>query len=135
MFGKKKETRDEKSGTIGDRSKKGIPGLIDSTVTATWEDIIAIIEARIELLRIELTEKVALVSAILFLAVLLMIGTAYLITSFALLTGELFGHTWIGYLIVSSLFLGVFAFFTKVRPEALKNLIHKILLSSNDYRQ
>jgi len=117
------------------RTKKGIPGLIDSTVTSTIEDLKAIIDAKLELFKIEMTEKVALVSALLLLLVVLMIGVAYLITSIALLFGELFGHVWLGYLLVSMVFILTFAFFTKVKPDALKNFIHKILLSANDYRK
>jgi len=118
-----------------DRHKPGIPGLVENTVTSTIEDLKTIIDAKIELIRIEMTEKVALVSALLLLLVMLMIGGAYLLTSFALLTGELLGHAWLGYLVVSLLFLGTFAFLTKVKPEFLKNFIHKILLSANDYRK
>jgi uncharacterized membrane protein YqjE len=115
-----------------ERPKKGIPGLIDSTVTSTIEDLKAIIDAKLELFKIELTEKVALVSALVILLVVLMIGVAYLITTIALLFGELFGHVWLGYLLVSMVFILTFAFFTKVKPNALKNFIHKILLSAND---
>ncbi|NTU57503.1 MAG: phage holin family protein [Chlorobiaceae bacterium] len=118
-----------------EKKRTGIPALIDDTVTSTYEDMMAIIEAKLELLRIELTEKVALVSALIILAVILMIGTAYLITSFALLAGELLGHAWLGYFAVSMIFIVCFVLFTKVRPEILKNFIHKILLSANDYRK
>jgi len=116
------------------RPKKGIPGLIDTTVSSTIDDVKAIIDAKLELLKIEMTEKVALVSALVLLLAVLMIGVAYLITTFALFFGELFGHTWLGYLLVSMVFILTFAFFTKVRPNALKNFIHKILLSAHDDR-
>ena len=115
-----------------ERSKKGIAGLIDTTVTSTIEDLKAIIDAKLELFKIEMTEKVALVSALVILIVVLMIGVAYLITTFALLFGELFGHVWLGYLLVSMVFILTFAFFTKVKPNMLKNFIHKILLSANE---
>jgi uncharacterized membrane protein YqjE len=118
-----------------DKLRTGIPRLLDDTVTSTYEDLMAIIEAKLELLRIELTEKVALVGAILILVIILLIGTAYLITTIALLVGELLGHAWLGYLAVSMVFLIFFAVFTKVRPDFLKNFIHKILLSANDYRK
>ena len=95
----------------------------------------AIIDSKLELFRIEMTEKVALASAMVLLAVVLMIGASYLLNSVALMIGELLDHFWLGYLIVSLVFLGFFAFFTKARPEALKNFIHKILLSANDYRK
>ncbi|HWQ26264.1 MAG TPA: hypothetical protein VN367_05710 [Chlorobaculum sp.] len=118
-----------------DKLRTGIPKLLDDTVTSTYEDLMAIIEAKLELLRIELTEKVALVSALLILVIILLIGTAYLITTIALLVGELLGHAWLGYFAVSMVFLIFFAVFTKVRPDFLKNFIHKILLSANDYRK
>jgi uncharacterized membrane protein YqjE len=118
-----------------EKAKSGIPRLLDQTVTSTYEDLMAIIEAKLELLRIELTEKVALVSAILILVIMLLIGIAYLITTIALAIGELVGHTWLGYLAVSMVFLICFAIFTKVKPDTLKNFIHKILLSANDYRK
>ncbi|NTU54227.1 MAG: phage holin family protein [Chlorobiaceae bacterium] len=135
MFGKKKEHREESPERIVERPRKGIPALIDATVTSTYKDIMAIVEAKLELLKIELTEKVALASALLILAVLFLIGTAYMVTSLALLTGELLGHAWLGYLVVSLLFLGGFLFFTKIRPDALKDFIHKIILTANDYRK
>jgi len=115
-----------------DRTRKGIPELIDSTVSSTIEDLKAIVDAKLELFKIELTEKAALVGAPVVLLIVLLIGVAYLITTIALLFGELFGHAWLGYLFVSLLFLCTFAFFTKVKPNALKNFIHKILLSANE---
>ncbi|HHE31140.1 MAG TPA: phage holin family protein [Chlorobaculum parvum] len=114
------------------QSRKGMPGLIEDTITSTVDDMKAIVDAKLELFRIEMTEKVALASAVLILAVVLLIGAAYLLTSSALLIGELLSHPWLGYLIVSLVFIGFFAFFTKVKPEALKNFIHKILLSAHD---
>jgi hypothetical protein len=117
------------------KTKMGIPGLIDKTISSTYDDLMAIIEAKLELLRIDLTEKVALVGALLILLVVLMIGTAYFITSLALLVGELLGHAFLGYLAISLMFLFTFAFFTRFRPDLLKNFIHKILLSANDYRK
>jgi uncharacterized membrane protein len=115
-----------------ERPKKGIAGLIDTTVNSTIEDLKTIIDAKLELFKIEMTEKVALVSALVILIVVLLIGVAYLITTFALLFGELFGHLWLGYLLVSMVFILTFVFFIKVKPNALKNFIHKILLSAND---
>ena len=115
--------------------KKGIPGLIDKTVSSTFDDLMAIIEAKLELIRIDLTEKLALVGALLILLVIFMIGTAYFITSAALLVGELLGHPFLGYLAISVLFLATFTILTRFRPDLLKNFIHKILLSANDYRK
>lgn len=114
----------------GDR--KGVPKLIEDTVNSTIDDVKAIVDAKFELFRIEMTEKVALASAMVLLAVFLMIGASYLLNSVALLIGELLGHFWLGYLIVSLVFLSCFTLFTKVKPDALKNFIHKILLSAND---
>ena len=109
--------------------------LFDDTATSTYQDVIAIIEAKIELVRIELTDKVSLVSAMVILGVILIIGIAYLITTFALLTGELLGHTFLGYFIVSLIFLSSFVFLTKLKPYLLKNLLQKIFLSVNDYKK
>lgn len=125
----------EQDSARGVDRKHGIPGLIDRTVSSTYEDLMAIIEAKLELIRIDLTEKVALLGALLILLVVLMIGTAYFITSVALLVGELLGHQFLGYFAISMLFISVFAFFTKFRPDLLRNFIHKILLSANDYRK
>jgi len=115
------------------QKKSGIQQLFDESVTSTYEDIVTIIEAKIELLKIEMTEKVALASAGVVLGVILIIGTGYFITTFALLAGELLGHPFLGYLLVSFIFLSCFLFFTKIRPLLLKNLIRKILLSIHDY--
>ena len=115
--------------------KKGIPGLIDKTVASTYDDIMAIIEAKMELIKIDLTEKVALIGALLVLLVIFMIGTAYFITSAALLVGELLGHPFLGYLAISLLFIATFIVLTRFRPDLLKNFIHKILLSANDHRK
>jgi uncharacterized membrane protein YqjE len=115
--------------------RRGIPNMIEDAVTSSYDDLMTIIEAKIELVRIEITEKIALVASLLILAGILIIAAAYLITTLALLIGELLGHLYLGYLLVSLLFIGSFVFFTKFRPELLKNLIHKILLSANDYRK
>ena len=114
-----------------DQSGKTIGKLIDSTVTSSYEDLLAIIEARAELIKIEITEKLAVVTSLLIIAIFLVAGLIYLITTIALLIGELLGHYYLGYLIVSSFFLLAFLVFTKIRPDLLKNLIHKILLSSH----
>lgn len=114
-----------------DQSGKTIGKLIDSTVTSSYEDLLAIIEARAELIKIEITEKLAVVASLLIIAIFLVAGLIYLITTIALLIGELLGHYYLGYLIVSSFFLLAFLVFTKIRPDLLKNLIHKILLSSH----
>ena len=113
----------------------GIHRIFDDTVTSTYEDVIAIIEAKIEIVKIELTEKISLVSAMVILGVILIIGIAYLITTFALLTGELLGHPFLGYFIVSLIFLSCFVFFTKLKPLLLKDLLQKIFLSVNDYKK
>ncbi len=114
-----------------DQDGKGVGSLIDNTVTSSYEDLLAIIEARMELIKIEITEKLALVTSLIIIATLFIAGLVYLITTVALLIGELLGHYYLGYLIVSSFFLFTFLLFAKIRPELLKNLIHKILLSSH----
>lgn len=115
-----------------EKRRSGIPALIDKTVSSTYEDIMAIIEAKMELLKIDLTEKIAIAGSVLILLVVLLIGIAYLITSIALLVGELAGHAFIGYLCVSLVFLLGFVLFTKVKPGLLKHFIHNILLSANE---
>jgi hypothetical protein len=127
---------EKEQGSASSKQKRtGIPKLLDDTVTSTYDDVRAIIDAKFELLKIELTEKVAVVAAMAILAVMLMIGIIYMITTLALLTGELLGHPFLGYLLVSLLFLSCFLFFTKFRPLLLKNLIQKILLSLHDYNK
>jgi hypothetical protein len=117
------------------QKRTGIPKLLDDTVTSTYEDVLAIVEAKFELLKIELTEKISVAAAAVLLGVTLFIGITYLITTLALLTGELLGHPFLGYLFVSILFLSSFLFFTKFRPLLLKKLIQKILLSVHDYNK
>ncbi len=117
------------------RKRTGIPKLLDDTVTSTYHDVLSIVEAKFELLKIEITEKIAVVATLGILAVILLIGITYLVTTLALLLGELFGHAFLGYLLVSLLFLSCFLFFTKFRPLLLKNLIQKILLSLHDYNK
>lgn len=114
-----------------DTGKRRIGRLIDKTVTSGYEDILAIIEARMELIKIEITEKIAVAASLLIIAILLISGLVYMVTTIALLIGELLGHYYLGYLIVSLFFLFTFLLFVKIRPELLKNLIHKILLSSH----
>jgi len=115
------------------QKKSGIQQLINESATSTYEDIVAIIEAKIELIKLEMTEKLAFVGASVLIGVILIIGTGYFITTLALLAGELLGHAFLGYLLVSFIFLLCFLFFTKFRPLLLKNLIQKILLSVHDY--
>ncbi len=117
------------------QKNNGLHKLLDQTASSTYEDIMSIIEARIELLKIELTEKISLVGAAVVIGVILIIGIGYLITTFALLVGELLGHTYLGYLLVSLVCLSCFLFFTKLKPSFLKNLIQKMLLSVHDYKK
>ncbi len=114
-----------------DQDRKGIGKLIDSTVTSSYEDLLAIIEARMELIKIEITEKLAAATSLLIIAIVLIAGIVYLITTVALFIGELLGHFYLGYLVVSALFLLTFLTFAKIRPDLLKNIIHKLLLSSH----
>ena len=114
------------------RKRNRIPELVDDTVTSTYHDVLAIVEAKFELLKIELTEKISGFASLAVLGVILIIGIIYLVATLALLVGELLGHAFLGYLFVSLLFLSCFLFFTKFRPLLLKNLIQKILLSLHD---
>lgn len=109
--------------------------LFDDTATSTYNDVMSIIDAKIELLKIEVTERISLVGSAVILGVILIIGIGYLLTTFALLTGELFGHPFLGYLLVSLIFIACFLFFTKFKPLLLKNLIQKLLLSVHDYNK
>jgi hypothetical protein len=109
--------------------------LFDDTATSTYNDVMSIIEAKIELLKIELTDRISFVGAAVIIGVILIIGIGYLLTTVALLTGELLGHPFLGYLIVSLIFLSCFLFFTKFKPLLLKNLIQKLLLSVHDYNK
>ncbi|ANT64239.1 MULTISPECIES: phage holin family protein [Prosthecochloris] len=113
-----------------DRSR-GVSGILHDTVTGGYEDILAIIEARMEILKIELTEKIALAAALMVVFMLLLGGIIYLIAAAALLIGELLGHSYLGHLSVSLVFLLAVLFFTRIRPDMLKNLIHTILISSH----
>lgn len=113
----------------------GITRLIEQNISSTYDDMIAIIEAKTELIKIDLTEKIAVVASLLILLLILLAGTAYLLSTVAVFLGELTGHPFVGYLAVSIFFFAMFALFTKVRPDFLKNFIHKIILSANDYRK
>ena len=117
----------------GEQEKSGLLKLLDNSATSTYEDVVTIIEARIELLKIEMTEKLAVVGASVVVGVLLIMCAGYFITTLALLAGELAGHPFLGYLLVSLIFLLCFLFFARFRPLLLKNLIQKILLSVHDY--
>ncbi len=105
--------------------------MIDSTVTSSYEDLLAIIEARTELIKIEITEKLAIVASLLVIIFFLVAGLIYLIATLALLFGELLGHYYLGYLIISLFCLLTFLLFAKISPNLLKNIIHNILLSSH----
>jgi len=117
------------------RKHTGIHKLLDDTATSTYEDVLSIIEAKIELVKIELTEKISLVASIIIIGVILIIGAIYLLTTFALLAGELLGHPFLGYLLVSLIFLSCFVFLTKFRPLFLKNMLQNIFLSVHDYKK
>ncbi|MBL6955607.1 MAG: phage holin family protein [Chlorobium phaeobacteroides] len=114
-----------------DQKKKTLGTLIDSTVTSSYEDLLAIIEARTELIKIEITEKLAIVASLLVIIFFLVAGLIYLIATLALLFGELLGHYYLGYLIISLFCLLTFLLFAKISPNLLKNIIHNILLSSH----
>ena len=125
---------EKEQGSASSKSRRsGIAKLLDDTAVSTYEDVRAIIDAKFELLKIELTEKLSVIAAAALIGVLLLVGMTYLLTTVALLIGELLGHPFLGYLIVSLLFLSCFLFFTRFKPLLLRNLIQKILLSLHDY--
>ncbi|ACF42796.1 hypothetical protein [Pelodictyon phaeoclathratiforme] len=124
----------KEQGSASSKSRRsGIAKLLDDTAVSTYEDVRAIIDAKFELLKIELTEKLSVIASAAVVAVILVVGMTYLLTTVALLIGELLGHPFLGYLIVSLLFLSCFLFFTRFKPLLLRNLIQKILLSLHDY--
>ncbi|MFZ4524421.1 MAG: phage holin family protein [Chlorobium sp.] len=126
----------ESSGpTQGKLKNSRLHKLFDDTATSTYNDVMSIIDAKIELLRIEVTDRMSVVGSAVILGVILIIGIGYLLTTFALLTGELFGHPFLGYLLVSVIFLSCFLFFIRFKPLLLKNLIQKHLLSFHDYNK
>ncbi|MGB7511417.1 MAG: phage holin family protein [Pelodictyon phaeoclathratiforme] len=125
---------EKEQGSASSKSRRsGIAKLLDDTAVSTYEDVRAIIDAKFELLKIELTEKLSVIASAAVVAVILVVGMTYLLTTVALLIGELLGHPFLGYLIVSLLFLSCFLFFTRFKPLLLRNLIQKILLSLHDY--
>ncbi len=125
---------EKERGSASLKSKRsGIARLLDDTAVSTYDDVRAIIDAKFELLKIELTEKISLIASAVIVGVILIVGITYMITTLALLIGELLGHPFLGYLLVSLLFLSCFLFFTRFRPLFLKNLIQKLLLSLHDY--
>ncbi len=124
----------EKKRPASGTEDRGIAELITSTITESYDDLLDIIEAKAELIKIELTEKLAIVGALLITVILLLAGIVYLLSSIALLIGELLGHMYLGYLILSAGFLLSLLFFTKIRPALLKSMIHKILLSTHETR-
>jgi hypothetical protein len=130
-----RQAEKEHGSASSNHRRTSIPELLDDTVTSTYDDVMAIVEAKFELLKIELSEKISAVAAAALLGVVLIIGVIYLLTTLALLAGELLGHPFLGYLFVSLLFLSCFLFFTKFRPLLLKNLIQKILLSTHDFNK
>ncbi len=121
--------------TQGKQKYSRLHKLFDDTATSTYNDVMSIIDAKIELLKIEVTDRISLVGSAVILGVILIIGIGYLLTTVALLTGELLGHPFLGYLLVSLIFLLCFLFFAKFKPLLLKNLIQKLLLSVHDYNK
>jgi hypothetical protein len=129
----KRWTTKEPGSASSSRGKHpGITEFIDKTATSLYDDVVAIVDAKIELLKIELAKKVSALVAVAVLFVILLLGVGYLFTTIALLTGEFLGHPFLGYLLVSIFFLLCFLFFTRIRPLLLNNLIQKILLSLYD---
>ncbi len=127
-----RQAKKEQGSTSSKKTGTGITDLLDETADSLYGDVVAIIEAKIELLKIEIAEKVSIVATVAILGMLLIVGVAYLVTTFALLAGEFLGHPFLGYLFVSMLFLLSFLFFTRFKPLLLKNLIQNILLSLHD---
>lgn len=130
-----RQSEKEQGSASSKRKLAGIPELLDDTAASIYDDVRAIVDAKFELLKIELTEKISVVAAAALLGVILVAGITYLIATLALLTGELLGHPFLGYLVVSLLFLFCFLFFTKFRPLLLKKIIQKILLSLHEYNK
>ncbi len=128
-----KRQAEKEQGSTSSRSKRSrIPELVDETATSLYDDVVAIVEAKFELLKIELAERVSVLVTAAILGVIFVVGAGYFVTTLALLAGELLGHPFLGYLLVSMLFLSCFLFFTRFKPLFLKTQIQKILLSLHD---
>jgi len=110
---------------------KSFTGRINDTVASSYDDLLAIIEARAELIKIEITEKIAVAASAVIVLLVLFAGLVYLVATVALFIGELLGHFYLGYLAVSAFFLLTVLFFARIKPDLLKNIIHNILLSSH----
>ena len=131
-----KRQAEKEQGSTSSRSKRtGIPELVDETATSLYDDVVAIVEAKFELLKIELAGQVSVLATAAALGVILMVGAGYFVTTLALLAGELLGHPFLGYLFVSLIFLSCFVFFAKFKPLLLKNMLQNIFLSVNDYKK
>ena len=128
----KRQAKKEQGSTSSERKRSGIPELVEETATSLYDDVVAIVEAKFELLKIELAEKISMLASAIILGVILIIGAGYFVTTLALLAGELLGHPFLGYLLVSMLFILCFLFFTRFKPLFLKTLIQKLLLSLHD---
>ncbi len=130
---RQEETESQKR--VPKERRGGIHTILNESVASTYNDVTTIIEAKIELLKIEMSEKIAVISSVVILGVILIIGLAYLLTTLALCSGELFGHTYLGFLLVGMVFLLGFLFFSKAKPLLLKTMIQNILLSVHDYKK
>lgn len=115
-----------------EETRAGVSKFLEETLTSTIDDVKAIVDARMELLRIEVSEKIALLTAVLVIAVILVAGAAYLVTTLAFFIGELTGHVSAGFLAVSLIFIGAFVYLTRFRPNLLKELIQKFIISLYD---
>ena len=113
-------------------STHNIQQLVDEAATSLYKDIMAIVEARLELLKIELTQKISLIGAAVVVGVIVIIGATFLLATIALFLGELMGHTFLGFFAVSLIFFVGFWFFTRYRPTLLQHFIQNLLLSTYD---
>jgi hypothetical protein len=110
-----------------DAADKRTIDLIEGAFADTYDDLLAIFSAKIELLKLDMAEALASLAAALIVFAAAFAGVVYLMTAVAIFLGELFGKASLGYLTISlTMFVAVFAL-TKLAPTLLRNVLWKLI--------
>lgn len=108
-------------------SPEGMIDLIDDAVSEIVEDVSELVNAKIELAKLDAIEVFAGLMSNIVLTFMGMIAFGCLLISLALFFGEFLGQRSIGFLIIGFTFVGILTFLALFKPDLLRDSFLKIL--------
>jgi hypothetical protein len=97
------------------------------------QDVLDIINAKVEILKLDVQEFLVRATSSIIAAFLGLIGVIYLFTFIAIFLGEVLGRLSLGFLIMSIVMLAVAGFIAKFRGNAIENFIRNRIMKITSF--